>query len=234
MPAKVWTCHGDYEPAVKLPAGSPAGRHGLAVLSSTPPLDRSGPQKVTVAIQTDMQVAPQPHGPAVCLLENEDLDRRIPNVWGFQLLDSVTTQPLTESNPSTPLVNFTPLSKDRGLSSYPLQRPSSPRLTVSGPSAAPVTISGPSTACFNNFGPSAVRVTTIGSNTASVVTPDPCVARFTISGSSVVYSTLTGPSADHRRLSTPPTPPTSAPSASLHQVFPPSNPFALECKQSLA
>jgi len=57
-----------------------------------------------------MQVAPQPHGPAVCCLENEDLDRMIPNVWGFQLLDSVTTQPLPESNLSTPLVNFAPLS----------------------------------------------------------------------------------------------------------------------------
>jgi len=41
-----------------------------------------------------MQEAPQPHGPAVCFLENDDLDRRIPNVWGFQLSDSVTTQSL--------------------------------------------------------------------------------------------------------------------------------------------
>jgi len=141
--ARVWICYGDYKPAVKLSAGSPTGRQGPAVLNSTPPLGQSGPQKVTVAIQTDMQLAPQPHGPAVCMLEDEDLDQRIPKVWGFQLCDSVTTQSLTESNPSTSLVNFTPLSEDRGLSSYPLQRPSSPRLIVSGPSAAVSAASDP-------------------------------------------------------------------------------------------
>jgi len=128
---------------------------------------------VTVAIQTDRQVAPQPRGPVVCFLEDEDLDRRIPNVWGFQLLDSVTTQPLAESNPFTPLVNFTPLSEDRGLSSYPPQRLSSPRLTVSGPSTAVTaasdpsviycpTPSGPSAVCRSTSGPSAAPVTISG------------------------------------------------------------------------
>jgi len=60
------------------------------------------------------------------------------------LSDSVTTQPLAESNLSTPFVNFTPLSEDRGLSSYPLQRLSSSCLTVSGPSTAVSAASDPS------------------------------------------------------------------------------------------
>jgi len=189
-----------------------------------------------------MQVVPQPHGPAVCFLEDDDLDRRIPNVWGFQLSDSVTTQSPVTSNFFTPRVNFAPLSEDRGLSSYPPQRLSSPRLTVSGPSTAvsaasdpsvvycstpcgpsavcrstsglnavSVTTFGPSAACVNNSGPSAVCVVTSGSNAASVVTPGSCA--------SVAYSTPPGPSADRSRLT--------------RLVLHPSNPFALECKQSL-
>ena len=35
-----WTCHRDYEPAVKLPAGSPARRPGPAVPSSIPSLSQ--------------------------------------------------------------------------------------------------------------------------------------------------------------------------------------------------
>ena len=217
--------------------------------------------------------------PAVCFLENEDLDRRIPNVWGFQLLHSATTQPPAKSKPFTPLVNFTPLSEDRGLSSYPLHRSLPLRLSVSGPSAAdsaasgpsavnvsvcgpsaacvttaghsavycptpsgpsadcrstsgpsaaPVTTSGLSASCINNFGPSAAHVTTTGSNATRVVTPGPCAVRFIASGPSAAYS------ADHRRLSTPPTSSTSAPSALPHQALPPSNPFALKCSQVLA
>jgi len=172
-----------------------------------------------------MQVAPQPHGP-VCFLEDDDLDRRIPNVWGFQLSDSVTTQSPIKSNFFTPLVNFAPLSEDRGLSSYPLQRPSSSCLTVSaasdpsvvyrptpsGPSAVCRSTSGPSTVPVTTSGASAVCVVTSGSNAASVVTPGP--------RASVAYSTPPGPSADRRRLP--------------RRVLPPSNPFALECKQSLA
>ena len=91
-----------------------------------------------------MQVAPQPHGPAVCFLEDDDLDRRIPNVWGFQLCDSLTTQSPIKSNFFTPLVNFAPLSEDRGLSSYPPQRLSSSCLTVFGPSTAVSAVSDPS------------------------------------------------------------------------------------------
>ena len=189
-----------------------------------------------------MQVAPQPHGSAVCFLEDDDLDRRIPNVGGFQLSDSVTTQPLAESNLSTPFVNFTPLSEDRGLS-YPLQRLSSSCLTVSGPSTAvsaasnpsvvyrptssglsvvcrptsgtnavSVTISGPSAVRVNDSGPSAVCVVTSGFNAASVVTPGFCA--------SVAYSTPPGLSADCSRLP--------------RQVLLSSNSFALKCKQSLA
>ena len=180
-----------------------------------------------------MQEAPQPHGPAVCFLENDDLDRRIPNVWGFQLSDSVTTQPLAETKLSTPLVNFTPLSDDRGLSSYPLQRLSFSCLTVSGPSTAVSAASDPSVIyCPTSSDPSAVCCSTSGLNAVSVTTSGPSAVCVVISGfnaasvvtpgpySSVAYSTPPCSSADRRRLP--------------RRVLPSSNPFALKCKQSLA
>jgi len=190
-----------------------------------------------------MQVAPQPHGPAVCFLEDDDLDRKIPNVWGFQLSDSVTTQPLAESNLSTPLVNFSPLSEDRGLSSYPPQRLLSSCLTVSGPSTAVSAASDPSvvyrrtssglsvvcrpTSGTNAVsvtisGPSAVRVNDSGPSAVCVVTSGFNAASVVAPGpySSVAYSTPPGPSADRRRLP--------------RRVLPSSNPFAHKCKQSLA
>jgi len=190
-----------------------------------------------------MQEAPQPHGPAVCFLENDDLDRRIPNVSGFQLSDSVTTQPLAESNLSIPFVNFTPLSEDRGLLSYPLQRLSSSCLTVSGPSTAVTAVSDPSVVyCPTSSDPNVVCRPTSGTNAVSVTTSGPSAVRVNDSGpsavcvvssgfnaasvvtsgpcSSVAYSTPPGPSADRCRLP--------------RQVLPSSNPFALRCKQSLA
>jgi len=112
--------------------------------------------------------------------------------------------------------------------------PSAVCCSTSGPSAAPVTISGPSAACVNDSGPSAVRVATTGHNAAHVVIPGPCAARFATFGPSAAYSTPPGPRADYRRLSTPVTPSTSAPSALPHQAFPQSNPSALECNQVLA
>jgi len=127
-----------------------------------------------------MQVTPQPRGPAVCFLENEDLDRRIPNVWGFQLLHSATTQPPAKSKPFTPLVNFTPLSEDRGLSSYPLHRSLPLRLSVSGPSAADSAASGPSAVNVSVCGPSAACVTTAGHSAVYCPTPSGPSADFVL------------------------------------------------------
>ena len=140
-----------------------------------------------------MQVVPQPHGPAVCFLEDDDLDRRIPNVWGFQLSDSVTTQSPVTSNFFTPRVNFAPLSEDRGLSSYPPQRLSSPRLTVSGPSTAVSAASDPSVVyCSTPCGPSAVCRSTSGLNAVSVTTFGPSAACVNNSGPSAVCVVTSG------------------------------------------
>jgi len=160
-----------------------------------------------------MQVAPQPHRPAVCFLEDDDLQRRIPNVWGFQLCDSVTSQCPIKSNFFTPLVNFAPLSEDRGLSSYPLQRLSSSCLTVSGPSTAVSAVSDPSVVyyptssnpsaiCRSTFGLSAVSVTTFDQSAVCVVTSGSNAVPVVTLGScaSVAYSTPPGPSADCSRL----------------------------------
>ena len=101
--------------------------------------------------------------------------------------DSVTIQPLAESNLSIPFVNFTPLSEDRGLLSYPLQRLSSSCLTVSGPSTAVTAVSDPSVVyCPTSSDPNVVCRPTSGTNAVSVTTSGPSAVRVNDSGPSAV------------------------------------------------